>query len=697
VRRIDPLSFFALSFLLLLTAAPAQQTPAGPPPTRRDDFTETLQGVNVPDPYRWLEDQNSPETRAWIDAQNAYTHSLLDSLGGRDRLQQRETELLRVEAIRPPFERNGRYFFRKRLADQDLYVIYMRQGIQGKDEVLIDPHPMSADHSTNVDMMDVSKDGKVVAYLIRKGGADEDEIHFFDVDTRKDLSDVLPAAVHFDISLTPDRRGVYYSLMTEGGPRIRYHEMGSPLSSDKEVFGKGYTKDKIVVGDVSEDGRHLVIQVLFGSAADKTEIWTQNLSKPGPIEPLITDLDARFFATAGGDRLYLQTNWKAPKGRILAVDFNRPARDNWREIVPESDIAIENSAFVGSKVLVLYVRNASSEVKVFSADGKAEGSISLPTLGGITQVSGRWEGREAFFDFSSYVFPYTVYSYDTASRKPAIWAQVKAPVKSADFEVRQVWFSSKDGTKVPMFLVYRKGLKLDGSNPALMTGYGGFTVNETPGFYANAIIWAEHGGVFADVTLRGGGEFGEAWHRAGMLEKKQNVFDDFIAAAEWLISNHYTQSSRLGIEGGSNGGLLVGAAMTQRPELYRAVVCWHPLLDMLRYQNFMEAQFWVSEYGSSEKADQFKYLYAYSPYHNVKKGTQYPAVLFMTGDADTRVAPLHARKMAALMQYSTGSDRPILLRYELKAGHSAGRSLTATIGDNVDELSFLFWQLGVTP
>jgi prolyl oligopeptidase len=682
--------FFFISSLL------AAQS--GPPVARRDNVLETIHGVSVPDPYRWLEDQNSPETRTWIDAENAYTHKLLDAWPGRAKVERRATELLRVDSIRLPIEENDRYFYRKRLANQDLYLIYMRQGLKGEEQLLIDPLPMSADHSTNVDIAAASKDGKVLAYLLRKGGADETEIHFFDVDTRRDLPDTLPAAVYFEISFLPDRSAVYYSVMASDGPRVRFHKMGSPVSADTEIFGKGYTKDKIIVADASEDGRHLVVLVSYGSTGDETEVWLQNLGeKPGPLQQINKGIDARFFAFAGGDELFLHTNWKAQNGRVLAAKFADPAPDKWREVVPESDVAIDSVGVAGGKLLVSYVRNASSEVRLFNADGRLAAEVKFPTLVSVDGSTSRWEGRDAFIAFSSFALPPTIYRYNTSNGTQSLWAQVKLPVESEKFEVKQVWFTSKDGTKVPMFLVYPKGLSLDGTSPTMLTGYGGFNVNITPSFSADTIMFAERGGVVAQVNLRGGGEFGEAWHKAGMLDKKQNVFDDFTSAAEWLIKNQYTSTAKLSILGGSNGGLLVGAAMTQRPDLFRAVICWHPLLDMLRYHKFMEAQFWVSEYGSSEDSTQFKYLYAYSPYQHVTPGTKYPAVLFMTGDADTRVDPLHARKMAALMQASTGSDRPILLRYELKAGHSAGRSVTASIGDLTDQMGFLFWQLGVAP
>lgn len=696
-RRIPIFLSIAVLFSCFALAQSADTVTAAAPATRRGDVQETLHGVTISDPYRWLEDQTSPETRSWINQQNEYTHKLLDRWPGRERLEKRLAELKKVERISSPIERSGRLFYRKRAADQEQYVIYTRQGDAGKEEVLIDPNPMSADHSTNVEIMDVSKDGKLVAYVLRIGGKDETEVHVFDVTAKHDLADVLPARVYFDVSFLPDGSGFYYSTMLDDGPRVRFHKLTTKVETDTDVFGKGYAKEAIVVGDPSEDGRHLVIEVMHGAAADRVEIWVQDLKKNGPIEPVIKDLEARFFGFAVGDELFLQTNYKAPKGRVMVVDLAKPAPENWREVVPEAENAIDSVTLAGGKILVAYVKNATSMVRAFDPDGKMAFELNLPALGAVYGVQGRWENQAAYFNYDSFAIPATIYRCDMSSGKQSVWAQVKVPVDGSKFELSQIWYASKDGTKVPMFLMHAKGIKLDGSNPVLLEGYGGFGVNNTPFFNADAIAWAERGGVYALANLRGGGEFGEAWHKAGMRDKKQNVFDDFIGAAEWLIENKYTNPSKLSILGGSNGGLLVGAALTQRPELYQAVICWHPLLDMLRYDQFMEAQFWVSEYGAAKDPEQFQWLYAYSPYQHVKKGVKYPAVLFMTGDGDTRVAPLHARKMAAMLQSDTGSDRPILLRYELKAGHSGGRSTTQDIGDSVDELGFLFWQLGVAP
>jgi prolyl oligopeptidase len=685
-----------IAFLTLISQAKPQASKPHPSPplTRRDNLQEVLHGVAVTDPYRWLEDQNSPETRSWIAAQNNYTHSLLDGLPGRSALEKRLVSLKKIEEAHSPFERNGRFVYRRRRPDQEQYVIYMRQGEDGPEQVLVDPNPMSADHTTNVDIVDISKDGKLLAYLLRAGGRDETEVHFLDLDTRRELQDVLPLALYFDVNFLPDRGGLYYSIMLDDGPRVRLHKMGTPVSSDEDVFGKGYTKESIVTGEPTPDGRHLVVLVCNGSSCDKAQIWVQDLTTHGPIQPLTKDIDARFYPFPGGNHLFLQTNWNAPRGRVLAVDFHHPERERWREVVPESDIAIDGIALSGGKIIVAYVKNATSEVKVFDPDGQGLGNLELPALGSVTDIQTRWENKDAFLGFVSFAIPRTIYKFDMSTRQRSTWYRPSVPVESNKFDIKQVWVTSKDGTRVPMFLIHRKDLKADGVRPGLLTGYGGFSVSITPDFWPEAIIWAEHGGMAAQANLRGGNEFGEAWHKAGMLANKQNVFDDFIAASEWLIQNHYTNPSKLAILGGSNGGLLVGAAFTRRPDLYRAVVCWHPLLDMLRYDQFFMGKFWVSEYGSASDPEQFKWLYAYSPYQHVKVGIKYPAILFMSGDGDTRVAPLHARKMTALMQASTGSDRPILLRYETAAGHAGGRSVTQDIGDSEDYLSFLLWQLG---
>jgi len=687
------------ALLLALLVSPSlgrtqEGAPPRPPKTKTDDVTERIQGVEIADPYRWLEDQQAPDTRAWIDAQNKYTRAYLDSWPGRAALKQRLTALMKVEDVDVPTERNGKYFFKRRAADQDQGVLYLRVGPGGKDEVLVDPNPLSPDKNISVDLRDVSSDGTLVAYSLRNGGEDETSLRLLDVSTRTELPDQLPKHLYFDFAIKPDKSGLYYSWATPEGPRLSYHAMGSDPAKDPELFGKGYGPDKGIACELSEDGHYLTITVFYGSAADRTEIYFQDLQKGGPIRPLVNDIPARFFGEVGGDRIFLHTNWKAPNGRALEVDLGNPGREKWREIVPESDAAIESISLAGGKLFVRYVRNASSQLKVFDGTGAHVRDIELPAIGSVGEIRGRWTSKEAFYGFMSFPIPQRIYRYDTDTGKQSVWSESHVPINAERLEVKQVWYTSKDGTQVPMFLMYRKGTKMDGNNPTLLTGYGGFNVNLTPYFSASAALWADQGGIFAEPNLRGGGEFGEAWHRAGMLSNKQNVFDDFIGAAEWLANNHYTQPSKLAIEGASNGGLLVGAALTQQPDLFQAVICAYPLLDMLRYQKFFVAKYWVSEYGSADDPAQFKYLYAYSPYQHVKPGTKYPAVLFLTGDGDTRVAPLHARKMAALLQADTGSDRPVLLRYDTEAGHSHGVSVTKAIDEATDSLGFLFWQLG---
>ncbi len=672
-------------------------TPRGghPPSTRAGDVKESFGNIEIADPYRWLEEQTAPETRAWIDEQNKYSEAFLRAFPGRDAIQRRVTELLKIDTIGVPQERGGRYFFTKRLADQDLPVLYVRKGAGGKDEVLLDPHPLSADHRTSITLLDVTEDGNLIAYGVRQGGEDEVTVKFLDVSTRKELADVLPRARYSGVALKNDRSGVFFSRQEKEGPRVFFHAMGGDVSKDEKLFGDGYGPEKGIGVGLSDDNRYLLINVWHGSAATKTEVYVRDLAAGGPIVPIVNDIEARFSPDIAGDTLYLQTNWQAPNGRVLAVDLKNPARDKWKEVVPAGSASIQGVSTIGGRLFVRYLENVLPRIRIFDAQGKPRGEISFPSVGSASGLRGEWGKNEAFFTFSSFVTPTTIYRYDVAKGTREVWAKENVPIAGDRFEVKQVRYASKDGTQIPMFIVHRKGLRLDGSSPALLTGYGGFNLSETPAFSARAALWVENGGVYALPNLRGGGEFGEEWHKAGMLEKKQNVFDDFIGAAQWLISSGYTSASRLAISGGSNGGLLVGAALTQHPDLFAAVVCSYPLLDMVRYQKFLVAGYWVPEYGSGDNPEQFPFLYAYSPYHHVKAGTKYPAVLFITGDSDTRVAPLHARKMAALLQASTGSDRPILLHYDTKAGHSGGATpVTKRIEDLSDELSFLFAETG---
>jgi prolyl oligopeptidase len=695
-RALDcTLGLVAWALLLAPTLATGATLPP-PPATKTDPVVETLNGVQITDPYRWLEDKDAPATRSWIDGQMAYTQTILSNAPNRDRIHARLEQFLKVDAIQAPIERGGKYFFMKRRADQDLFVLTMRKGPKGADEALVDPHPLSEDHSTTVSLLDVSQDGSLVAYGIRNGGQDEVEIHFIDTATRQELPDRLPKARYFTVSIEPDRKGVFYGKYASIGSRIFHHAMGG-AAGDTMVFGDGYTPEKITVSSLSEDGRYLLISVFYGSAGTRSELWVMNVAAGTPPTPIVNDLEANFTGDIAGDRLYLKTDWQAPNGRILLVDLKNPARDRWKEIVPAGKGVIEDVTLAGGLLYVNTLENVSSSVRIYDPEGKSRGSIAFPTLGTVGDVRGQWSSNEAFFSFSSYHVPSTIYHVDVKSGERSEWWRADVPIDSDRFDLKQVWYPSKDGTKVPMFVLCKKGTKLDGSHPTLLTGYGGFNVTETPQWSTEAAFWVDNGGVFALPNLRGGGELGEEWHKAGMLDKKQNVFDDFAAAAQWLIQNGYTKSDRLAVSGGSNGGLLVGAMLTQHPDLTRAVLCSVPLLDMLRYHRFLVARFWVPEYGSAENPQQFPFIRAYSPYQNVKQGVKYPAVMLVSGDSDTRVDPLHARKMTALLQASTGSgtDRPIILHYDTQSGHSAGKPIRKVVDDDTDEMLFLTWQVGL--
>ena len=463
---------------------------------------------------------------------------------------------------------------------------------------------------------------------------------------------------------------------------------------DEVLFGEGYGPEKIIYAVLGEQGRYLTIHVLEGSSGKKVELWLKDLQSKKAAIPVNNDIEATFQAQVVDGTIYMRTSYDAPNGRILVADVNDPSPDNWKELVPEREGAvIQGASMVGGRIFVNMLENVQSRVVAFDTEGNELGEIEFEGIGSVSGIAGRWDDNEAYFTFSSFHIPSTIYQYDVETGEKSRWFQPEIPVNPDDFEVQQVRYTSKDGTEVPMFLVHKKGLELNGKNPTLLYGYGGFRSSQTPGFSSSAAVFASKGGVWAVANLRGGGEFGEEWHQAGMLERKQNTFDDFIAASEWLIEQGYTSPDHLGIYGGSNGGLLVGAAMTQRPDLYDAVVCTYPLLDMVRYDKFLVAKYWVPEYGTASNPEHFPFIYEYSPYHNVEEGVDYPATLFITGDGDTRVAPLHARKMAALVQAKSALERPVMLRYHEDQGHAGGTPVSQQIEDATEFLSFLLWRL----
>jgi prolyl oligopeptidase len=709
--------FWTLACLLLLAAAvwaedsstnTTTATPASPPKAKVEVVEETVHGHKIADPYRWLEDSSAPDTQEYVREELAYTRSLLDPLPGREQIHQRLTELLSIGTIGAPQVGGNFYFYTRREGTQNQPVLLVREGINGKDRPLVDVNQMAADGTVALDWWFPSYDGKYVAYGTSPSGSEESTLHVIETASGTLLPDTIERTRFASIAWKKDNSGFYYNRHPKKGDvpageevyhvKVFYHAMGTDWAKDPLIFGEGRKAQDIpAVQMADDDDRWLLITVFEGWA--KTELYLMDLKSGAPPVEITSGKDFTYSGEVFQGKLYIVTNEDASRYRVFVVDAAKPKRENWKEIVPETDAVLQNANVLGGKLFLQYEKNASTLLKLAELNGKAVGEIPLPTIGSVVSVGGRWDRKEMFFGFQSFTVPPSIYRYDLSEGKTSLWDSVHSNLDPSAYVVKQVWYTSKDGTKVPMFLFHKRGVEMNGKNPTLLTGYGGFNISLTPSFAATRFVWLEHGGIFAVANLRGGAEFGEDWHRAGMLEKKQNVFDDFISAAEYLIAEKYTDREHLAIQGGSNGGLLVGAAFTQRPDLFRAVVCQVPLLDMLRYQNFQIAKLWIPEYGSAEDAKQFDWLFAYSPYHHVKPGTEYPAILFMTADTDTRVDPMHAKKMAALMQAEAANgrsrERPILLRIETKAGHGAGKPITKQIEEQVDLYSFLFWQLGV--
>jgi prolyl oligopeptidase len=680
-----------------------------PVPTRRDNVVEQMFGHTVADPYRWLEDGDSDEVKRWTDEQNALTRRVLGHVTGRDRLHDRLAELLRIGTVGAPAVRkvsgqHNRYFHTKREGNQNQPVLYVRDGVDGTDEVLVDPNAFSQEGTTSLDWWMPSENGKLVAFGLSQNGDEESTLYVRDVEKKTDLPDKIERCRFASIAWLPDNKSFYYTRYPAKGSvpageenyhrTIYLHHLGDDPARDPYVFGKDRKMTDSPGVELSPDGRWLLVSVAEGWA--KNELYLRDLhDKNGQFLPLVTGVEAIFDATVQNDTIYIRTNDGAPRYRLYAVDPKKRERSSWREIVPESRDVLDGVSIIGSDVVATYLSDASSRLRRFSKTGKAKGEVALPTIGSTSGASGRWDGDEAFYDFSSFAVAPTVYRLDLKTGQSEKWEAVEAPIEASQFEVERIRGVSKDGTLVPMFVIHKKGLEKDGRSPTLLTGYGGFNIPIVPSFTRSTYLLLEHGGILAVANLRGGGEFGEEWHKAGMLGNKQNVFDDAVAAAGELIKSGYTDPAHLGVMGGSNGGLLVGALVTQRPDLFRAAVCSVPLLDMVRYHRFRIAKLWIPEYGSAEDPKQFEWLYAYSPYHHVKEGTLYPAVLFTTAESDSRVDPLHARKMVAAMQAATMSERPILLRVETKAGHGAGKPVTKLVEEMTDVYSFLFAELDV--
>jgi prolyl oligopeptidase len=681
-----------------------------PIPTRTEAVADKVQGVEVRDPYRWLENGDAPDVKAWTDKQNAMMRKALDPVPGRKWIEDRLWKLHEIGSLGVPVAKGKgkevRYFYTRRTGKQNQAVLYVRDGLDGPDRVLVDVNALKADGTMSLDWWAPSEDGKLMAYGVSANGDENSTLKVRNVKSGVDLSDEITRARHCSLAWMPDGSGFYYTRYPAKGSvpegedeyhrSVFQHRLGNDPDKETRLFGEGRDlKDWPNLG-LSPDGRWLAIEVSQGWAKSELFLIDTRSKKRAPV-PMVTGKEALYsLSDVLDDRIYVVANEGAPRYRLFAITPGKPGREHWKEIIPQGEDTLQGVTAVGGKLAALYLKHASSRVRLFSTAGKPLREVELPGLGTVVGLSGRHDHNELFYGFTSYLTPTVVSRQDVATGKGGVWQKLESPIDASAFEVDQVRYQSKDGTTVPMFLIHRKGLVRDGNNPTLLYGYGGFNISLTPGFAAANAPFIEAGGVYAVANLRGGGEYGETWHQAGMLGKKQNVFDDFIAAAEYLIKDKVTSPARLAISGRSNGGLLVGATITQRPDLFRAAVCGVPLLDMVRYHKFRIAKLWIPEYGSSEDPEQFKWLYAYSPYHHIKAGTDYPATLIFTAASDTRVDPLHARKMTAGLQVATtGKKGPILLRLESQAGHGAGKPLGKVIAQYTDELSFLFNQLGV--
>ncbi len=679
------------------------------PKTRKGDVVDDYFGTRVADPYRWLEEPDSPETRAWIEAQNAVTFRYLESIPGREAIRERLTKLWNYPKYGAPHSEGDWYIFSKNDGLQNHSVIYKQRSLDGEPSVLIDPNAFSEDGAVSLSGMGFSFDGRYVAYGKSTAGSDWVEYHVREVESGRDLPDRLERIKFSGASWTHDHKGFFYSRFpdpegheltaTNRNHKLYYHVLGADQSADRLVYERPDEPDWGFGAKVTEDGRYAVIFVWKGTDR-RNRVYYMDLERAdaprldAPVVPLLDDFDAGYsFIGNDGPVFYFQTDLDAPKSRLIAIDTRRPERAAWRTVIPEADDALDDLSFVGDKFIATYMHHARNIVRVFSMDGTPAGEIALPTLGTVGGFKGKRTDTETFYSFTSYLYPTTIFRYDIASGASTVFRAPEIDFDPSGYETEQVFYSSKDGTRVPMFLTHRKGIARDGANPTVLYGYGGFKGSLTPSFSVGNLVWLEMGGVYAAANLRGGAEYGEEWHAAGMKEKKQNVFDDFIAAAEFLMREGYTSRERLAIHGGSNGGLLVGAAMTQRPDLFAAAVPEVGVMDMLRFHKFTIGWAWTSDYGSSDDPEGFKYLHAYSPLHNLKAGTKYPATLVMTADHDDRVVPAHSFKFAAALQAAHAGDAPVLIRIDSKAGHGAGMPTMQIIQEVADRWAFIVHNL----
>jgi prolyl oligopeptidase len=670
------------------------------PKARTVDQVDDYHGLKVADPYRWLEDADSADTKAWVEEENKLTFGYLEEISYRSAIRDRLLKLWNYERFTVPEQQGGRYFYQHNTGLQNQNVLLVAESLNAEPRILLDPNTLSADGTVALSGTAISDDGKLLAYGTAASGSDWMEWHVRDVGTGKELPDSIKWVKFSGASWTKDGKGFFYSRYDEPkGTALRdtnyfqklyYHQVGTSQSEDKLVYERPDNKEMLFGGSVTDDGHYLVITVAQGTSP-KTRLYYKDLTKPeSEVVKLLDDFDAQYqFIDNDGPAFWIQTDLDAARGKLIGIDTGHPEKSNWKTIVPEGNDKLEQSTVVDNLFLLSYLKDARTEVRVYDRKGKQVRSVDLPGIGTANGFSGKRKDKETFYAFTSFTSPTTIYRYDPSAGKSSIFKQPKVDFDAAKYETKQVFYSSKDGTRVPMFLTYKKGLKLDGENPTLLYAYGGFDISLTPSFSVPNVVWLEMGGIYAQANLRGGGEYGEEWHLAGTHAKKQNVFDDFIAAAEWLIANKYTSTPKLAIRGGSNGGLLVGACLAQRPDLYGATLPLVGVMDMLRFQKFTIGWAWTSDYGSSDNPEDFKALYAYSPLHNLKPGTKYPPTMIATADHDDRVVPGHSFKFAAMMQADQAGPAPVLIRIETKAGHGAGKPISKIIDQAADEWAFV--------
>jgi Serine proteases of the peptidase family S9A len=683
-------------------AAPTAQTAAAKltyPESKRVDQVDDYHGEKVADPYRWLEQLDSPETKAWIEAQNKVTFAYLQKIPQRAAYKERLTQLWNYERFGMPVKGGARYFYTRNDGLQNQSVLYVADSLDGAPRVLLDPATLLADGTAALAAWIPSEDGKLIAYGIQEAGSDWEQWKVRDVTTGNDHSEQLKGVKWAAVAWAKDGSGLYYSRY-DGGvnffSKLFFHKLGTPQSEDRLIYENRDIKEWTFIPEVSQDGRYLIIFIWKGSDGTN-QIYYKDLQKPdAPVVELIKGFDAA-YSFVGNDRgrFWIRTEAGAPLGRVVEVDTAQPERSKWKMVIPEAGEALQDVSLVGDRFFASYLKDASSQIRVFDLKGAPVREVALPGLGSAGGFNGQRADTETFYAFLSFIQPPTIYRYDVRSGASTVFKQPQLKFNAADFETRRVFVTSKDGTKVPMFVTHRRGMKLDGNNPTIMYGYGAFRISLTPRFSPETVAFLEQGGVYAQPSLRGGFEYGEAWHQGGMFDRKQNVFDDFIASAEWLIANKYTQPSKLAIRGGSNGGLLVGAVMTQRPELFGAALPAVGVMDMLRFQHFSINWTLAAEYGSSDKPDQFRYLRAYSPLHNLKPGTKYPPTLITAGDHDDRLPPIHSYKFAATIQHDQAGDAPVLIRIDTRTGHGMGRPIAKEIDLAADSLAFIHQSLGM--